>query len=891
MTVENRRKRVRECSVPMLLQRRISEWSKELPGWQSDLLRRLTAGPLSDEDRAEVRATLVGANGAPAPVPLQLQDLPVDEDEQGRVELTSIGNFRNINCLGEDQTLRLQPGLNVVFGANASGKTGHGRLLRAVCRTAEREQVLPNVFDPTKAGQPQTATIGITVDGVEQSVDVDLAQQPDRVLSSISVFDSSCARIFVSRPNVIDYVPRPLVILKALAEEQDAIAERMRDDAATLRASLPALPELAAGTAAAEALITLGPSTEFDLVAQLGKFDAAEMKKLEALETAAATIRADKSGALEKAARGRAAGASAALTAIRAAAKTVDAPVLMRIAEVRQQLDATVTAERDLVDKAFAGSHFPAAGGEAWREMWSAIVHYVEAGGGRFPSAEPNAVCPTCEQELTSDAAARLASAHQFVSSELRQRATTLGSELQGLLAALPDADALTEVVTRELREAPEDVIAAGAAAASAIASAARRARAIAGGETSDEEQVPAIDVASIETYAIAESEAAAAQALLRDADKQQQVLSELAELQARRTLKEHLPAVKERIETLQQIGTLEIAVGKLGTHTISMQLRKLQEAEITERLRGAIQEELRHSSVSDKVELVGQASKGETRIQLRLINGCKQKIEDVLSAAQQADLGTAFFLAELAVSAGESAIVLEDPVSSLDHEHREYLARRLVAEAKKRQVVVYTHDLAFVVYLQDAAAAESVELHGCTLESSLDEAGIVREELPMKLMSPADRRKNLRRRLRYELTPAFKGKKPEYEREADLWVADLRKGYDQLIPDYVFAGTVRRFSQHVQVRKLHMVTWTPEIATRIDAAQRQASPKMHHEPLELYPRAYTPEELEKMLVEYDEICELTKPQDKPAAKKVEQEPVTIDDELVAKVVSIPQAS
>lgn len=211
---------------------------------------------------------------------------------------------------------------------------------------------------------------------------------------------------------------------------------------------------------------------------------------------------------------------------------------------------------------------------------------------------------------------------------------------------------------------------------------------------------------------------AADAQAALRDTETQQGVLRQLAELQARRTLREHLPAVKQRIETLKQIAVLDGAAGKLGTQSISMQLRKLQEAEITERLRSAIQEELEHTtSVSAKVEVVGQASKGETRIQLRLSKGCKQKVDSVLSTGEQAALGTAFFLAELAVSAGESAIVLEDPVSSFDHDHREYLAGRLVEEAKKRQVVIYTHDLSFLIYLQDAAVQEDVELHGHTLE------------------------------------------------------------------------------------------------------------------------------------------------------------------------------
>jgi hypothetical protein len=409
-----------------------------------------------------------------------------------------------------------------------------------------------------------------------------------------------------------------------------------------------------------------------------------------------------------------------------------------------------------------------------------------------------------------------------------------------------------------------------------------------------DEDLPTVVDVAPIETYAASQTNAADAQAALRDTDKQQQVLRKLAELQARRTLHEHLPALKQRLETLKRIAVLEAAAGKLGTHPISLQLRKLQEAEITERLRTAIQEELKHTTLAARVEVVGQASKGETKIQLKLAKGCKEKVESVLSSGQQAALGTAFFLAELAVNASVSAIVLEDPVSSLDHDHREYLARRLVEEAKKRQVVIYTHDLTFLIYLQDAAVHADVELHGHTLESSLDEAGIVREGLPTKLMSPADRRKELRRRLKHELKPLFKGKKPEYERKADLWVADLRKAYDQLIEDYVLAGTVRRYNPHVRVRHLFMITWTLAIAERIEAAMKQASPKSHHEAPELYPRAYTPDELETMLVEFEEVCDLTKPKkikDGKGAVNEESEQTTIEDELVAKVASMPPAS
>jgi ABC-type transport system involved in cytochrome c biogenesis ATPase subunit len=867
-------------AVTVFLQKRIHEWSKTLPDWQRDLLRRLAKGPLADSDKAEVRAILIGVANAPGAVPLEFADLPVDENEHGCVELRTLGCFRNINCLAEDQTLPLHPGLNVIFGANGTGKTGHGRLLRGVCRAAEREDVLPNVFKPANASKSQTAELTIAVDGIERPVSIDLAKTPERILSAISVFDASCARVFLTKPNTIDYVPRPLIILKSLAEAQDAIATDLRSEAATMRSALTPLPEIDPATKAGEAVAAFNARTDIAVLEAFAQMSEDELLELGQLETAAAVIRADKSAELETAARTLAARTATAAATIREAALFVDDDVLDRLRRVREQLDATTAAEREIADKAFSGLRFPGAGQDKWREMWLAVKRYVEAGGATFPTNAAGAACPLCEQELDMDAAARFAAFEQFVRSDLRDRANVLTKELHGLVHSLPDTSALTVTVRSELRDAPEEVLLAAETALTALE--ARTARAVQHGATEpDEELTPlqTIDLGGLDEYAAEQTRVAETQASLRDPVKQAELLAMLAELEARQQLHTYLPKLKKRLAELKKIAICEGAGTKLGTQGISVQLRKLQEAVITERLRNMIGEELKGlSPLADQVELAGQVAKGETMIQLRLRDGCKERIDRVLSTGEQGAVATAFFLAELAVSEGRSAIVLDDPVSSLDHDNREYLATRLVHESTRRQVVIYTHDLTFLVYLQEAAATRGVSVHGQTLERSLDETGIVRDGLPTKTMSPSARRKELRRQLSFELTPMFNGQKSEYERAADLWVTDLRKGYDQVIEDYVLAGTVRRYHKHVRVKQLFQVTWTPEIAERIEQAMKEASPKSHFEALELYPRACTPDELTAMLEEFDAICELTVPK---SGKEDALNKATIDDELV----------
>jgi hypothetical protein len=282
-------------------------------------------------------------------------------------------------------------------------------------------------------------------------------------------------------------------------------------------------------------------------------------------------------------------------------------------------------------------------------------------------------------------------------------------------------------------------------------------------------------------------------------------------------------------------------------------------------------------------VQITGQASKAQTLIHLTLKTPGKTKIDRVLSDGEQRALARAVFLAEIAVSDERSAIILDDPVCSLDHHRREYLAHRLVQESERRQVIVLTHDMVFVYLLQEAAAERGIELHGQTLERAFHHVGTVAEHLPLKMLGPAKQLRYLRHRLRYELLPLHKRQDPEYERAADRWVADLRKAYDQIIEDTVLNGTVRRFNAHVRVRNLHGVKWTPQIAKRIDAGMRKASPKAHHEALALHPRAFPPTQLEAMLDDLDalyrEMCgpadtaELELPEDaEPVIRAVQRQ-------------------
>lgn len=71
-----------------------------------------------------------------------------------------------------------------------------------------------------------------------------------------------------------------------------------------------------------------------------------------------------------------------------------------------------------------------------------------------------------------------------------------------------------------------------------------------------------------------------------------------------------------------------------------------------------------------------------------------------------------ATFLSELSISEHKSAIIFDDPVSSLDHKWRNKISKRIVEEAIERQVIVFTHDITFLLMIQEYSDSLDCDLN-----------------------------------------------------------------------------------------------------------------------------------------------------------------------------------
>ncbi|MCX6347913.1 MAG: hypothetical protein NTV79_00210, partial [Candidatus Aureabacteria bacterium] len=189
----------------------ILSWATaELKGWQRDALRRLfIKQDLDQQDYDDLYAMLKSAHGLPdpqnrQPFPIAEKHLPAQVGGAAPIVLCALRDLKHVNRIASGQKLEFAPnGITVVYGGNASGKSGYSRVLKRACRARDLAEIIhPDAFDAKAAANVPEATFDIGVKENEKITLLDpltwkLGETPPDELSTISVFDNRCARAYL----------------------------------------------------------------------------------------------------------------------------------------------------------------------------------------------------------------------------------------------------------------------------------------------------------------------------------------------------------------------------------------------------------------------------------------------------------------------------------------------------------------------------------------------------------------------------------------------------------------------------------------------------------------------------------------------------------------------
>jgi energy-coupling factor transporter ATP-binding protein EcfA2 len=241
--------------------------------------------------------------------------------------------------------------------------------------------------------------------------------------------------------------------------------------------------------------------------------------------------------------------------------------------------------------------------------------------------------------------------------------------------------------------------------------------------------------------------------------------------------------------------------------------------------------------------------------VSLKLNTEQKAGVVDVLSEGERRSVALAFFLAEVAASKHRGGIIIDDPVSSLDHSRRSYVARRLVAESAIRQTIVFTHDIVFLLELEDQITKVSGSCERRVIFRSAGSSGVLAKAAPWIIQNVKSRIGTLRNDLQ-KLQALERADDPEAFRLATkAWFELLRETWERVVEEKVFNGVVSRFSPGIQTQRLAKVLVTAGMAKAVEEAMTQASAWTHDQGAALGKPTATGADLKQALDDLETFC------------------------------------
>lgn len=795
----------------------LKNWFEKAEKWQKDLFCRLWHG---DDDTERLisrafslaKAEYLGETGKFAPSVDFPTEIKLSSSEGCPVILKSISEVQDVGALAPTKPLEFGNNLTIVYGENGCGKSSYVRILKSAVSPKNSVEILGNIYKEGEA-KPR-ATLTYSDDGSERNI----PWRPNLDSNCpLNIYDSSVAKRFVEEKNEVVYEPQALSMLSAMAKVYEGVKEKFEDLKKENSALMTKPDEAISAQKSVSAFLNLNSLKQFDNFISEIIWTEKEQTELSMLredlkeQDPVQKIRELKSQKtfIEK--------QFEALTAL--IAKTGNSASEKYLTLRQAQIDAKNEADRT-IDGLKSVSLLNRTGSDKWKTMWSNAVNYVkDAGVESADSIVVDGKCALCQQNLSEDALKRIEEFAKYASSSAIKKAEKTLNDFDKLKNEIQDIyrNINTENTEGALRaiSLPDDLI---NFIISVYKTAVSRCKWLLEYTSDVKTEIPKF----VELKALQEVK----DRYISAYDSRIESLKNLIENREEhiKRLNDLLTAkwINENKDVRRKDIMINNSISSCKTNAVTSLKKDLTKLLITDTYIRRFNEEMRLMDTDKKirVELVPEAEKGKAYHKIVLKGAVKKrKTGEILSEGEFRVVSLAAFLADLSSWDKVLPFIFDDPINSLDHRYEKRVAKRLVRLSDERQVIVFTHRLAFSELLKSCVddynneqhaelKLKLVELRNSPLGEPSDPPYIGSVNIKIALNNLSKSIPNLKK-LQEE------GRYEEYDNGIKSLCSDFRKVVEQGIETDLLSGIVTRFKLSVQSRKLRYL----KIVTNDDVA------------------------------------------------------------------------
>lgn len=745
--------------------------------------------------------------------------LPENVTATEKIQLREVKNFVNVNALPLECSIKVGANLTLVYGGNGSGKSGIGRLLGNACFSRGEREILPNVSTETITGVRAKSTFLIgKSDGTQIEIQYSIGDNVDE-LKRFSVFDSQSILIHLDQSNSLNFVPSQIKIFDKVANTISKIESKLINER-NARVKYNPFRSMFLNDATTETAIfckSINETTSTDDLLEHVSFDVvSDESKITELENKidekrkldvpkkVTQLRNDKQN----------------LNAIKATLQKVSENFTEEKVNNVNQLVVDIIEKKKIAErlsvKTFDDAIFNEVGSTKWKGLLDAAKELYED-EKKAKNNEEIEYCLLCHQKLSDEAKTLYQKYWEFLDSKVESELSNLFSKQKALETDLRTIKSLypkfleTDAGIRILNEENPTYL-------SELKAKFKSLEIVLGDWISKINQtqkvssdaIPEIDLSSIDN--IITSKTNEESKLVNPTSEIATLTAQLNSLKHRKEASRVKDSALEYIEflkwssktTIVSFPGLKMAITKKRTESFLVG--------VAQNYKGLFNQELARLGCEFNLVMNTSGEQGNTVKEYRLDFAEDYSPSQILSEGEQNACSLADFLTEIQLDKNNCGIIFDDPVTSLDHERKDKIAQRLVEEANQRQVLVLTHDIVFMSQLTRHAERNNIPVVAHWIRKINGVPGFIEDNTSPRLTSLSSLKNDSQKAvIEFDSLGA-----KEQEQALGIAFDYLRSACEALIEEVLFAGTIKRYDDHIKVMNLEEVVFDQNCALQI---------------------------------------------------------------------------
>jgi len=842
----------------MNIEQEIIDWLVEAPYWLKYASQELLAGKECDNELISTTYKLF------------LEDNDLKEKEAVREDLeeftpktiisdknveyiNSIHNIKNVNALEEDQKIKLSKHLTIIFGENGSGKSGYTRLLNNAFNSRGDKEILANINIESTGGEPECSFELTTSAGIEE---VKFPEDENhKAFSQFSVFDSTSGVTQLTQENTLIFTPKGFDYFEKLMFLYNEVKTLLKEDITRHQKPNEFMMNFRFENSIQTFVSELSELTKIEDLKKYEKFEDKDQEQIETLIHSKKKLAEEnipkKIDDLSKR-KTELIKLGETINAIKSKISKDDIENYNSLIDLKADLDKREKSEGIEMFKEF---EIPNIGSREWKSFIESAFQYSIL---FKPLSEIQEKCPLCLQDLTDKEEGLFKSYIKLIKSQLQKEISEVKTKVQSSLKSIESLSDIkfnssTMLYEFMVKNSP-DLVPKIEALIENLNSSKEN---IKNGISNCKKKILIADFPSDIKFLNETATKINEQGKLlieKDPSKELKINQDkINELTDRKILSQISPSIAKWLNELKWAKKANLALGKIKTNNITKKQGQLFEAQITNVYKTEFENECKIIRAPKVVEINQRNTKGTTLRRLQIKGNSANKI---LSEGEQKAISIADFLTENKLDSDNIGLIFDDPITSLDYKRRDLITKRLVEEAKNKQVVIFTHNISFLMRLQHFAGKADVDCITTTIRRVTDTVGVIKPSLPWIAQNVSKRVKYLRNELVKIEKIERLGDTDLYAKEIKSWYGLLREGWERAVEERLLKGVVLRFGLGVETQRLKRLIITDEFLQAIEKGMTESSNWAHDSAAALSPTLPTAEDAENSLKDFYYFCE-----------------------------------